>query len=162
MKDGTAEFKIKDMKTHHICGEIVALVTPPPDYEHLLLCDGQTINANDYPELVKALGSNVLPNLNGRFLQGGSTAGQYVEAGLPELYGSTNALAFQGVTTQQGVQIGDGVFKSIRAYGASVVTTSGNNSTLLTFRASDGNSVYGASNTVQPPAYTVRYYICYG
>ena len=29
MKDGTAEFKIKDMKTHHICGEIVALVTPP-------------------------------------------------------------------------------------------------------------------------------------
>lgn len=64
-QDGQVKWKIKDMRTHHMCGEIVALVTTPPDYEHLLLCDGQTINADDYPELVAALGSNVLPNLNG-------------------------------------------------------------------------------------------------
>lgn len=28
--DGSAKFKIKDIRTHHACGEIVALVTTPP------------------------------------------------------------------------------------------------------------------------------------
>ena len=29
-KDGQVEWKIKDGRTHHMCGEIVALVTTPP------------------------------------------------------------------------------------------------------------------------------------
>lgn len=97
----------------------------------------------------------------GRTLQGADSShsvGTTIEAGLPELYGSTNALAFQGVTQQAGVQIGDGVFKSIQAYGASIVTTGGANSTLLKFRASDANPIYGNSSTVQPPAYVVHFY----
>ena len=30
------------------------------------------------------------------------------------------------------------------------------------FDASKSNSIYGASDTVQPKSYTVKYYICYG
>lgn len=29
-QDGSAKFEVKDMRTHHALGEIVALVTTPP------------------------------------------------------------------------------------------------------------------------------------
>lgn len=29
-QDGQVKWKIKDMRTHHMCGEIVALVVTPP------------------------------------------------------------------------------------------------------------------------------------
>ena len=162
--DGSARFKIKDMRTHHMCGEIVALVTTPPDYEHLLLCDGQTISADDYPELVEVLGSNVLPNLNGRVLQGGSTAGEYKEAGLPNItgqlwYSSSNYDANPVPLNPVGALTwaepgGTGAsfdYGTTKRYGFDVKLD-----------ASRSNSIYGASTTVQPPAYTVHYYICYG
>lgn len=166
-QDGQVKWKIKDMRTHHMCGEIVALVTTPPDYEHLLLCNGQTINADDYPELVAALGSNVLPNLNGRVLQGGEVAGQYKEAGLPNI---TGAFA-KGTINDQGTANGWAQTDSIGAFKARNVRrrytfASSENAydvgNGFNFNASWSNPIYGASDTVQPPAYTVRYYICYG
>lgn len=160
--DGQVKWKIKDMRTHHMCGEIVALVTTPPDYEHLLLCNGQTINTDDYPELVAALGTNVLPNLNGRVLQGAETAGEYKEAGLPNIEGATSTIirkgdfalskdgALSGTTDMNGywgmTQVNDGYTRFVR----------------IAFDASLSNPIYGKSTTVQPPAYTVRFYICYG
>ena len=123
----------------------------PPDYEHLLLCNGQTINADDYPELVAALGTNVLPNLNGRVLQGAETAGEYKEAGLPNITGESY-LGEWGIPA--GAFYTQGTLKTAflneEAAGR------------LCFDASRSNAIYGKSTTVQPPAYTVRYYICYG
>ena len=145
----------------------------PPDYEHLLLCDGQTINANDYPELVKALGSNVLPNLNGRFLQGGSTAGQYVEAGLPNITGVLKSFPsplneskrLDYTNEQHGVlywrTVGNTDWTATKLV-SEVIQDSKFQLADPAFDASRSNSIYGASNTVQPPAYTVHYYICYG
>lgn len=168
--DGSAKFKITDMRTHHALGEIVALVTTPPDYEHLLLCDGQTISAEDYPELVAALGSNVLPNLNGRVLQGGSTAGEYKEAGLPNITGwIINRIGTEpdDIALWVDVNVG-GAFRYTAPYFKNYPRCErgeigkANYMQGIEFYASDSNPIYGNSATVQPPAYTVRYYICYG
>ena len=143
---------------------------PPPDYEHLLLCDGQTISADDYPELVAALGSNVLPNLNGRVLQGGSTAGEYKEAGLPNITGTTQlrSSSLNGNSLGLVWKQSDGAIYSDpidnRDDGSRSVQMSDifEKASLIGINASRSNPIYGASSTVQPPAYTVRYYICYG
>lgn len=157
------KWKIVDAKTHHICGEIVALVTAPADYEHLLLCNGQTISADDYPELVAALGSNVLPNLNGRVLQGAETAGEYKEAGLPNITGSFQIRGWGEGTAIHHVS---GAISANWRSGDSALTAASSGvqkqEDEINFNASRSSAIYGASDTVQPPAYTVRYYICYG
>lgn len=171
IQDGQVKWKIKDMRTHHMCGEIVALVTTPPDYEHLLLCNGQTISADDYPELVAALGSNVLPNLNGRILQGAETAGEYKEAGLPNITGGLCSQMFANKNDIDGGLRADldqwsGALCthvwSANAIGFNSYAGGNHYGGQARFNASKSNSIYGNSTTVQPPAYTVRYYICYG
>lgn len=164
-QDGQVEWKIKDMRTHHMCGEIVALVTTPPDYEHMLLCNGQTINADDYPELVAALGSNVLPNLNGRVLQGAETAGQYKEAGLPNITGRRVASWGGGDYSGRGYTTGCFKQDTDRSVPTTINGENWNgeqNGTGFAFDASLSNPIYGASDTVQPPAYIVKFYICWG
>lgn len=135
----------------------------PLDYEHLLLCNGQTINADDYPELVAALGTNVLPNLNGRVLQGAETAGEYKEAGLPNISGSFDIRGWREGTMLHN---STGAMLIINEIGDNA-NTAQSTSTLrqedrINFDASHSNNIYGNATTVQPPAYTVRYYICYG
>ena len=129
------------------------------------MCDGQTISADDYPELVEALGSNVLPNLNGRVLQGGSTAGEYKEAGLPNITGYANP-TFKNIGVYF-TALSNGVFYNdastdIPDVSWSPATNKETRYRNLHFDASRCSAIYGASTTVQPPAYTVRYYICYG
>lgn len=41
----------------------------PAEYDYLLLCDGSSIDKNNYPDLCDKLGGNVLPNLVGKFDQ---------------------------------------------------------------------------------------------
>ncbi len=138
----------------------------PPDYEHLLLCNGQAINVDDYPELVAALGTNVLPNLNGRVLQGAETAGEYKEAGLPNIDGNISS-SWGSFIWQQNSGVGafkhkpDSQRKYNNVYDNSVAQAP-TAAAGLVLNASLSNPIYGASDTVQPPAYTVRYYICYG
>lgn len=115
------------------------------------MCNGQTINTDDYPELVAALGSNVLPNLNGRVLQGAETAGEYKDAGLPNITGD----AYIGTWSNPA-----GAFCAHSTIKTAYLDDEFTNA--LAFDASRSNAIYGASDTVQPPAYTVRYYICYG
>lgn len=165
--DGTAKFKVKDGRQHHCLGEIVALISTPPDYEHLLECNGQTISAEDYPELVDLLGSNIVPNLNGRVLQGSSTPNTFIDAGLPNITGYDCmgwAQVHLGVINNSGdcsgaftgeIQIRDG------AYGAFASIENARVGRGISFDASRSNAIYGKSDTVQPPAYTVKYYICY-
>ena len=157
--DGTVVWRIKDVRCPYSLGEFVFKMNEPKDYEYLLLCDGSTISEENYPELVAVLGGTQLPNLIDRFLQGSATAGTYKEAGLPNVNGFTNHLgSFLSSVNDSGALItsGIGMFSSFSAPGNINCYEKE-----LSFDASKSNSIYGNSNTVQPPAFTTKIYICY-
>ena len=135
----------------------------PKDYEYLLLCDGSTISEENYPELVAVLGGTQLPNLIDRFLQGSATAGTYKEAGLPNITGSEGHCnvyyPYRSIGTNNAfIAAGEASYNNnlITSYTVEVPGYA-----RLDFDASKSNSIYGNSNTVQPPAFTAKIYICY-
>lgn len=160
--DGTLVWKIKDIRCPYSLGDFVYKMNEPKDYEYLLLCDGSTISEENYPELVGVLGGTQLPNLIDRFLQGAATAGTYKKAGLPDITGSpsiTNHYPNNGggnVTTQSGA-----FYKRSHSNAMLEFYSSTYGGSEIAFAASQSNSIYGNSTTVQPPAYTTKIYICY-
>lgn len=165
MTDGTATFIVRDVRCKYRTGEIVALYGEPEAWDYLLLCDGSTVSADNYPELCEALGGNTLPNLIDRVLQGGSVSGQYKGAGLPNITGyvsigradgqcatfsATGAMvqrdSYIGLYSLRGCPVSSGMEKWDGGVG---------------INASRSNAIYGNSSTVQPPAMTIKYYICY-
>ena len=122
-------------------------------------CDGSEISRADYPELFAVIGTSYgegdgsttfnLPDLNDRFAQGSTIPGQKVEAGLPNITG--------GDIGANPNQIGSGAFSS-PGLAANSVSAGAAFWRKMTFDASRSNPIYGASDTVQPPALTV----CYG
>lgn len=147
-----------------IGGEAIGTIVPRPsalfssssEASHYLYCDGSTFSAATYPKLFAVLGTTTLPNLRNRFLEGHDTPKTYKEAGLPNI----TAGVFVNWAT------------SVSQYGAAYIqsTTSsflnnGANNTYYyqhntVFDASRCSPIYkNGINTVQPPAYTVRYYI---
>lgn len=90
-----------------------------------------------------------------RVLQGSgtNTAGTTVEAGLPNITGNYNhqCLLQAGGGTESGA-LYTGTGSSAQYAGGS---DSGNPQTIA-FDASRSNAIYGASTTVQPPAYIVN------
>ena len=156
MTDGTAKFIVRDMRCKYRTGEIVALYGEPRAWDYLLLCDGSTVSADNYPELCEVLGGNVLPNLVGRVLQGGSVSGQYKAAGLPNITGQVGGnAATTSFSTVTGAFSGLGWLFSQQG---STYTDAWRG---FRFDASYSNAIYGNSSTVQPPAMTIKYYICY-
>ena len=131
----------------------------PTEYDYLLLCDGSQISAELYPELVAVLGGNTLPDLVGRFLEGAGSAGEYKEAGLPNIDGQVNAVLYLGVGTavSTGALSDTAVSDHTNLSGAFAGNHDGN----LKLDASKSNPIYGNSTTVQPKSMTVKYYICY-
>lgn len=139
-----------------------------------LLCDGSTFSSSQYPKLYALAGTDVLPDLRGRFLQGSTTAGTVIEAGLPNISGriisddggypySAFAHSYEGQNTNRFAK---GCFfvdsytsvSSTRPYGMGSQNQDRADGALA-FEASRSNPIYGASETVQPPAFIVRYYI---
>lgn len=142
-------------------GAIMAFgVTTIPD--GWLLCNGANVSRTTYSALFAAIGTRfgagdgsttfTLPNLDGRFLQGttdASKVGQKIEAGLPNITGST--------------QIGQYPLYTVKHTGAFSGTDNGdadnhgqdarsNVPRSLRFDASQSSSIYGRSSVVQPPA----------
>lgn len=136
--------------------------TPPPGY---LIADGASLSRTTYPDLFAVIGTTYgmgessntfnLPDLIDRFVQGRTTTGQKIEAGLPNVTG-----------TFGGCYDGNGKDYKTRWTGATVNYTSyinsvgpSQNSSWKTFQteidASLCNPTYGASDTVQPPALTL-------
>lgn len=117
-----------------------------------LECDGRT--CSEYLELCGVLGTSTVPDFRNRFLEGSTTPRTVLEAGLPNITGNIilrpgNEGAFpSGVFTYSG-NTGNRGYKggSYGYYGK------------VRFDASRCSSIYGNSNTVQPPAVTVRYLI---
>ena len=119
-----------------------------------LECNGQSCAS--YSELVSVLGKNTVPDYCNRFLEGSSTPGKVIEAGLPNITGSLN-VSWRNDGTANGAS---GAFTQRPYYGED--WSSGSSATHMheyTLNASKSSSIYGNSNTVQPPAVTVKYFI---
>lgn len=93
---------------------------------------------------------------NGRVLQGsdGTNANTTIAAGLPNITGTFNTISGYESSIASGTA---NCFQQTTSFNA--ISTAGD--TLytrgsVTFNASDSNSIYGNSNTVQPPAYVVN------
>lgn len=133
-----------------------------------LLCNGATVSRTTYAALFAVIGTTYgegngtttfdLPNLTDRFIQGSTTAGTTKEAGLPNITGSftlrnqaKELTEISGTFSLQDTDSGThtGASSNKRPY------------VHIAMNAQKSSSVYGASDTVQPPALTMRYCIKY-
>lgn len=127
-----------------------------------LLCDGSAVSRTTYARLFEVIGETYgsgdgestfnLPNLIDRFVEGSATAGTEKSAGLPNITGRTRST---------GGDYANGAFENLAedySWGSLSASTP---KRVLSFDASRSNSIYGNSNTVQPPALTMRYIIKY-
>ncbi len=136
-----------------------------------LLCNGQEIAQANYPELYAVIGSLEccqsenegmfkVPDLQNRFLQGANgNLGTVKEAGLPNIVGDLEA---QGTNAKSvGSNSSSSPLFKVARVGTvdSGTSQTSNYQNIVTFDASQVNSIYGKSNTVQPPAISVNYII---
>lgn len=142
--------------------------TAPTEYGTWLLCDGSAYSAAAYPKLYALSKSATLPDLRDRFLQGSATAGKLVEAGLPNITGTirenkpgvdqqffaedVKSNSFEGAFCNLYGTYSVRAFTGPDGWGCEAPMD-------VSFDASRSNAIYGASITVQPASYTVRYYI---
>lgn len=99
-----------------------------------------------------------LPKITG-FIEGASgtaTLGDLVEAGSPNIIGGLNNVTFDTYSTSNISGAFDSITNVSDATGGS---SSNERHCNVTFSASASNSIYGNSNTVQPQAIKVLYYI---
>lgn len=135
-------------------GIIFPWISNTVDPKDALECNGSTFSATEYPKLYAILGTTNLPDIRDRVLWGSDTANQIIEAGLPNITGNLlTCLHSSGYYSGSFYLNGTG-------------PRTGNDSSddfeptrYVNFKASLSNSIYGASATVQPPAYTVRWFI---
>ena len=120
-----------------------------------LSCNGALVSRTQFADLFAAIGTTWgtgdgkttfrLPNLHRRFVEGTTTiseVGTYVEAGLPNITGEFVASAYVTVGTQNGA-FRVGPIKDCP-------NKDNNGGHLFYFDASDSDSTYGATQTVQP------------
>ena len=136
-----------------------------------LLCNGQEIAQADYPELYAVIGSLPVcqsdtdgmfkvPDLTDRVLQGANgNLGTAKEAGLPNIVGNFEAQSV-GAKSVGSNSSDSPLFKVARVGTVDSGTSQTNNyQNVVTFDASQVNSIYGNADTVQPPAISVNYII---
>ena len=128
-----------------------------------LLCDGSEVSKIDYADLYAVVADTYgvatdtskfkLPDLRDRFIQGANgNLGTSKTAGLPNItgkfYHDTNAKAgLSGAFTYEGTG------------RQNLMNDTPTNSGLITFDASKSNSIYGNSDTVQPPSVCFHFVI---
>ena len=131
-----------------------------------LLCDGSAVSRTTYADLFAAIGTTWgsgngsttfnLPNLNGYWLKGSSTAGSSVSAGLPNINGSWYSHIYSMIDATGAVQSTTTTKNATSNAGGAT-----GKFTQFTFKASSSNSIYGSSSTVSVSSKTVRYIIKY-
>lgn len=165
--DGGVTWMVDDVRDGARVGDIILRSTLRDGY---IKANGATVKASEYPRLLawvqesnmtvtaeqyaqdcskyvydSAEDKLTLPNMTGRVLQGGEAV-KSVEAGLPNITGYIEAIdSSDGILFKFKSQINQGAG---RGYGDG-------NHKLYSFDASRANPIYGASNTVQPPAITL-------
>jgi len=126
-----------------------------------LVCNGGEISRTTYSQLFAVIGTTYgsgdgsttfnLPNLIDRFLQGSETSGTIKDAGLPNITGTIRI----GQTDNAPASYTNGcltITSSTKGGFSRAATTT--SATDLGIYASNSNSIYGSSSTVQPPALT--------
>ena len=145
-----------------------------------LLCDGSAISRSTYAELFSVIGTSYgvgdgsttfnIPDMRDRFVQGASTSnpiGTKLEAGLPNIKGffgdldrwrgqlnNADALNELGISTNTFFNMTSRLNKDGKSGDSGVTNACG-------FDASRASSIYGNSDTVQPPAVCMNYIIKY-
>lgn len=169
--DGGAVWIVDDVRDGARVGDIIQRPTLRDGY---IKANGATVKASEYPRLLAWVQESnmtvtteqytqdcskyvydsgadtlVLPNMTGRVLMGGETV-KSIEAGLPNI---TGELTYWGGTEF----FGSGAFSGSGKHDQWGLNSNGvdkdNNSAL--FDASKSNPLYGASDTVQPPAFSM-------
>lgn len=137
-----------------------------------LLCNGASLLRTEYPELFEVLGTKcgsvdsahfTLPDTHHRFLEGTTTlseVGQYIEAGLPNIYSQCNTINGWMVSTTTGA------LRTVNPSNTTDIITLRSQETRpkgadLTLDLSQSNALYGASDTVQVSAIFGQYLIRY-
>lgn len=163
--DGGVKFKVEKLGGGTPTGSVTAFAGDTAPYGWLL-CDGSAISRTDYASLYSVIGTKYgsgdgsttfnLPNLVDKFIEGGSTSGATKSAGLPNITGSAGVYLWVG-------ERADGVFSLISRTGNPLSSSLSRDSAKLSsgfnFDASKSNAIYGASDTVQPPAIVMTYII---
>ena len=134
-----------------------------------LLCDGSAVSRTTYADLYAVIGDTYgagdgsttfnVPNLQDKFLQGAGTnsLGTTMSAGLPNITGTV-----AGVRGENSNYGSNGALAKINTgtYKYSGYESSGGSGVFdVEITASDSNSIYGGSTTVQPPAVCVNFII---
>ena len=146
--------------------------------EDCLACDGYVLKIIDYKKLHSVIGNYFntgeeaedefrIPdyNITGRFLQPSKNVGISINAGLPNITGKIDASNTNANAEAFGETYPDqitGAFEGIWGYQSALPDAQGG--TMLRgfdFDASRCNTLYGSSNTVQPPSQTVHICIKY-
>ena len=97
-----------------------------------------------------------MPNFTNRFIEGG-TVGTYKDAGLPNITGDIVSNVRYGF-----IQISSaGAFVKGTSVTGGLSGINSSNSNTIGFDASQSNSIYGNSTTVQPPALCMNIVIKY-
>ena len=132
-----------------------------------LVCNGAEVSREDYADLFNIIGETfgvgdgtttfALPNLMDNFIQGSSTVGTAVEAGLPNITGTfRSALNHYRTKSLSDDELVSGVYTINRIHAdVNDTGTTGVMDTSVTMNASLASSIYGHSDTVQPPALTL-------
>lgn len=135
-----------------------------------LICNGAAVSRSKYSRLWVAIGTTYgkgdgsttfnLPDLRNKFIQGSETAGEVKEAGLPNIKGTFSGILRAGADDADSPDW-DGAMSKDKEYSAG--NGGGNNRPYYSakFDASKSDAIYGSSDTVQPPALTMRYFIKY-
>lgn len=136
-----------------------------------LFCDGSAVSRTEYSRLFAVIGTTYgvgdgsttfnLPNTINRVMWGGNVAGQYIEAGLPNVSGESVLVMKSLASSPTGVF--SSTYTDNKRYNINVIAdgNAGESWADIRFRASDSNPIYGNSDTVQPPSLTTRWYIKY-
>lgn len=146
-------------------GTILALLDDEVP-EGYLPAEGAAISRTTYADLFNIIGTKFgegdgsttfnLPNLVGKFLEGDGTPGTLKEPGLPNITGTdSKQWSWAGNSTKAGA------FVPRRGQTAGGTPTGSSETAFFDFDASKSNSIYGASDTVQPSALTVKFIIKY-
>jgi microcystin-dependent protein len=155
-------------------GTIIAYASNGALPDGYLSCDGSAVSRTTYADLFTAIGTTwgsgngsttfSLPNLNGYWAKGSSTAGSSVSAGLPNIMGSTGDNILNSRTTNDGF-FNSGALSCInKSTDININGSAGPTGVAyytLSFNATNSNSLYGASTTVSVSSKTVRYIIKY-
>ena len=167
MQDGTAKFRVRDKNEDRVPTGIVQFFAGSSAPTGWLVCDGSAVSRTDYDELFGVIGTTYgagdgsttfnLPNLIDRFAEGGKSVGTKKSAGLPNITGDVGQQYTEGPLggwhNYNDKGYGNGALQLKGSdYGYSCTWQKYPYTGIIAFDASKSNPIYGASDTVQPPA----------